>query len=42
MMDINKLKMSAVGVRRGKAAFSQWVKVPPGYLTQKLILVTSP
>ena len=26
--------MSAFGVRRGKAALSQWVKVPPGNLLQ--------
>jgi hypothetical protein len=26
--------MSASGVRRGKAALSQWVKIPPGNLLQ--------
>jgi hypothetical protein len=27
--------MSAPGVRRGKAAFSQWVKGPPGYCSSR-------
>jgi len=26
--------MTAIGVRRGKAAFSQWVKIPPGDMLQ--------
>ncbi len=29
-MHCTTLRMTGIGVRRGKAALSQWVKVPPG------------